>query len=557
MTNDQLAAPLYLTAALLELAGENPFKARAYERAADAVVNANDYLADRMLAGKAEAIEGVGESSRTALLKIAETGSFELLEQLRTQVPAGIIELSKVKGLGPKKVQQLWREQGIDSPEALLSAIHSGALSTVKGFGAKSLGSLKAATEFLMSQRGLLRLDMAEAQQAQLAEWLLGVPGVSEVHVAGEASRALPVVSALDIVVVTESVEAALLNTLDSLDTAPLALRDGDREGAQVLTQTADGTPVRIQFCSSADLPFTLLQAIGPASLVGHLSAAPQEVKQRFAVANGATAVPLSTRDQPDIIALSGAGFAELLSPADLRGPLHAHSTWSDGLGTLREMAEAARELGYDYLGITDHSRTAAYAGGLSIERVAAQHREIEALNAELAPFRIFKGIESDILVDGSLDYPDEVLATFDFVIASIHSQFPKDEATATARLVRAIQNPYTTIMGHLSGRLLLSRPGYPVDHEAIIEACAAKGVAIEINADPHRLDLDWTWARRAQELDVRLAICPDAHRSGAYAYMRYGVLIGQKGLLTKANTLNALSTDALAAYFARRKVKA
>jgi DNA polymerase (family 10) len=244
----------------------------------------------------------------------------------------------------------------------------------------------------------------------------------------------------------------------------------------------------------------------------------------------------------------------QLVTDKDLKGILHNHSTYSDGKHTLRQMAEHCRDLGYAYLGISDHSRTAFYAGGLEIERVQQQHLEIDLLNQELAPFRIFKGIESDILIDGSLDYPEEVLATFDFVVASIHSSLNMDVKKATQRLLKAIENPYTTILGHPTGRLLLRRGGYPIDHKVIIQACADHGVVIEINANPWRLDLDWRWVQEAMEKGVKLSINPDAHEMEGYADMRYGVIAGRKGGLTKDMTFNAFSLAEMETYLQQRK---
>ena len=244
----------------------------------------------------------------------------------------------------------------------------------------------------------------------------------------------------------------------------------------------------------------------------------------------------------------------DLLENSDLKGILHNHSTYSDGKHSLRQMAEHCKSLGYEYLGISDHSRTASYAGGLEIEKVLKQHAEIDLLNQELAPFRIFKGIESDILADGSLDYPEDVLKSFDFIVSSVHSILNMEKRRATDRLIRAITNPFTTILGHPTGRLLLRREGYPVDHKAIIDACAAHHVVIEINANPWRLDLDWRWVRYAMDQGVKLSINPDAHEMDGYADMKYGVLVGRKGGLTKEMTLNALSREEIASYFAARK---
>ena len=249
-------------------------------------------------------------------------------------------------------------------------------------------------------------------------------------------------------------------------------------------------------------------------------------------------------------------GAKPLLEEKDLKGILHNHSTYSDGKHTLRQMAEHCKSLGYEYLGMSDHSRTASYAGGLDIEKVQKQQAEIDQLNQELAPFKIFKGIESDILTDGSLDYPPDVLASFDFIVASIHSGLSMDRKKATARMLKAVENPYTTILGHPTGRLLLRREGYPLDHKVIIDACAAHAVIIEINANPWRLDLDWRWVHYAMEKGVKLAINPDAHAMEGYADMRYGVMVGRKGGLTAEMTFNALGKEALNKYFEERKNK-
>jgi DNA polymerase (family 10) len=279
------------------------------------------------------------------------------------------------------------------------------------------------------------------------------------------------------------------------------------------------------------------------------------ESEAEFFQLNEMQFIPREMREGMGEVELAKAGtLPTLLENSDLRGILHNHSTYSDGKHTLRQMAEHCKALGYDYLGISDHSRTASYAGGLEIEKVAKQQAEIDALNQELAPFRIFKGIESDILPDGSLDYPAEVLQSFDFIVSSVHSVLNMDLKRATDRLLTAIHNPYTTILGHPTGRLLLRRAGYPIDHKSIIDACAEKQVVIEINANPWRLDLDWRWVRYAMEQGVMLSINPDAHEMEGYADMQYGVWIGRKGGLTKELTLNALSGVEIANYFEKRK---
>ena len=558
VTNDQLAEPLYLTARLMELAGENPFKARAYEKAGDAVTAAKDYLAARLLAGRAEALEGVGEATRQALLAIAESGSFPLLEALKQQIPPGVVELSRVRGLGAKKLAVVWRELGIDSPEALVGAAADGRLAAVKGFGAKSAQSIRASAEYYLSQRHRYRLDQAEATAQALLGWLRTLPGLVRAEPTGELRRACPTLDRLQLL--TAGLSAGAL--VEALPQAPMGLKEVEQTAEHglplVSARTPEGRTVELFVASEAHFAAAWFVTTAPDHAAA-LGVTPTDAAPDEAALYARAGLPLiapELRESTAILDSAGAGLPTLLEVSDLRGVVHNHSTWSDGMHSLREMALAARELGYDYLVISDHSRTAAYAGGLSIERVQAQHAEIDALNAELAPFVIYKGIESDILPDGSLDYPDAVLATFDVVIASVHSGLNMDEATATERLLTAIANPYTTILGHPTGRLLALREGYPIDHVRILEACAAHGVAIEINADPHRLDLDWAWVARAAALGIAISINPDAHSTAAYDYVRYGVLQARKGGLTAAQTLNARGRAEFDAYLAQRRAR-
>ncbi|MEP0710947.1 MAG: PHP domain-containing protein, partial [Algoriphagus sp.] len=325
---------------------------------------------------------------------------------------------------------------------------------------------------------------------------------------------------------------------------------------------------VSIHFCAKADFLWKKLSLIASPlhleSLVDDKETIAQKLQKKdysseneFFSINKLQIIPVEMREGYGEVELAKENkIPELLTDKDLKGILHNHSTYSDGKHTLRQMAEYCKELGYEYLGISDHSKTAFYAGGLTEYQILKQHQEIDLLNKELAPFRIFKSIESDILSDGKLDYSDEVLASFDFIVASVHSILNMDIKRATSRLITAIENPYTTILGHPTGRLLLRRQGYPIDHKAIIDACAQHNVVIEINANPWRLDLDWRYVRYAMEQGVMLSINPDAHAMEGYADMRYGVLVGRKGGLTKDMTLNAKSGEELAVYFDSRLKK-
>ncbi|MBC7448689.1 MAG: PHP domain-containing protein, partial [Hymenobacteraceae bacterium] len=435
--------------------------------------------------------------------------------------------------------------------------------------------------------RGQVLLSQADTLAADLLARLGTVPTVRRAEVAGQTRRALETVSEVVIVVGVDpdgfaAVLAALRHPATGL--APDPCRSGPRAWRGTAPAYAD-VPVAVLLTSPeasinewfpATGPDEHLDAVLPPPALEWLApvtaaAPPPPVTLRhvvqtthfqtetalYAAAGLRQCIEPELRENRGELALAAAEkIPRLIENANLRGALHNHSTYSDGIHTLRRMAEFLREAGYDYLGICDHSRSAGYAGGLPDFKVREQWREIDALNQELAPFRIFKGIESDILADGSLDYDDDLLAGFDFVVASVHSGLRMDEAKATARLLRAIENPFTTILGHPTGRLLLRREGYPLDFKAIIDACAHHGVAIELNSNPWRLDLDWRWLRYALEQGVLTALNPDAHAVSGYADMAYGVRLGRKALLAPEQALNTWPIDKLAAYFAERKKK-
>lgn len=545
MTNADIARVLTDTAQLMALAGENAFKARAYETAADAIEAFAHPVHDLVNAGRALEIEGVGKSIAQSLREILDTGTFAKREELLATVPRTVLELSRIKGLGPKKVQQLWQELNIAAIADLESALRSGQLDTVKGFGDKTKAALLEAIAFYTAQRGRRRLPEALKLTQALLPRLLGMPGIAQAAPTGQLLRSLPVIEALEFVVAVAPGTLSPEGLLGHLSaTQATYLPHGAGYGTYTCTH-AEGFTFRLIEVPEGTLEASVLAYAyppdTPQALQRQLSAYPPEAWDWLA-------------GHPEALPTAP---THLVSEADIRGILHAHSTWSDGQHTLRAMAEACLARGYGYLGITDHSRTAAYAGGLSIERVAAQHAEIDALNAELAPFRIFKGIESDILPDGSLDYPDTVLASFDFVIGSIHSGFAMTEAQATDRLVRAAQNPYCTLLGHPTGRLLLARPGYPVNLARVIDACAEAGTAIELNSHPYRLDLDWEWQPYARERGVPTSLNPDAHSTQGLADVQWGVRAARKGLVTPDGCLCCLDTQQLADYFTSRRARA
>ena len=556
---------LKLCIQLLELHDENPFKIRSYQGGLNALERLDQDLMNLSLQDLA-AIPGIGKSILEAIQSLKETGSFPALDALIGQTPAGVLEILQVKGLGPKKVQVLWKELGLTSTHELMEACQSGKVAQTKGFGEKTQETIIQSLLFKASTSGKwLYADIEETIDSLASQWQQQL-APAQVRIVGDFARRLEIIcegeyliASADLHAIKSSLAQLAGITWNKALSGPMTWR-GKLEEPEL--------QLLIHFCSpeelaSKELLFVASKAhlssyVNEQETVGELIRKSKfDSEAEFFQQNNLQFIPREMREGMGELEQAKAGTVPvLIENSDLKGILHNHSTYSDGKHSLRQMAEHCKALGYDYLGISDHSRTASYAGGLEIEKVAKQQAEIDALNQELAPFRIFKGIESDILPDGSLDYPTEVLQSFDFIVSSVHSILNMDLKRATDRLLTAIHNPYTTILGHPTGRLLLRREGYPIDHKAIIDACAEKQVVIEINANPWRLDLDWRWVRYAMEQGVMLAINPDAHEMDGYADMQYGVLIGRKGGLTKEMTLNTLSGKELASYFEARKAK-
>ena len=536
MTNPEIAGHFQELGKLMELHGDNPFKIRSYNNAYNKLRKD-----DRDLAGLSEkelqGLDGIGKAIAAKIHELATTGRMETLEKWRARTPPGIREMLSIRGFGPKKVKAVWDGLGVETVGQLLYAINENRLVELKGFGAKTQATLKEKLEFHERSRGQFLFRTLDRVSAALETELRRLFPEYRFERTGALRRCCPTL---------ERVE--LLTTLPPQQAADIAGVEDVVITDERTTATVDGYPFVLYHCGEAEFGSKLFRHTGAKDFLDAFVAAFPGVDFRgmateaevFARA-GIDPIPAELREDDRYLELARNGrLPELIEVSDVRGVVHSHSTYSDGIHSLRQMAEAARDKGYAYLVISDHSRTAVYAGGLSVARVQEQWGEVDALNAELKPFKIYKSIESDILADGSLDYPDEILAGFDLVIASVHSGLNMDEAKATERLVTAICNPYTTILGHPTGRLLLSRKGYPLDHRAIIDACAEHDVVIELNANPYRLDLDWTWIPYARERGVRISINPDAHSVGGIDDIRYGVLAARKGGLTVADLWNA-----------------
>ena len=564
MTNSEIVDLLELTGRLMELHEYDTFKTRAFTSAS---FNLDKSTADLANLPVEELVKlpGVGKSVAHKIREIAETGRLTDLDDLLAQTPSGVLDMFRIKGLGVKKIGTLWRESGIDNLTDLQQACETGQVAKIKGFGKATEDKILAALEFLQEQKGKVRMDKAATMANLLRDEL--AKHFDRVEISGQVRRKAQEVDTVQLLVQTnDPVSAALtLNGLPNLeqnkiDSSPFAWRgrlEGFDVGVELLLHPAEQMDRQL-FIQSAAEPHlqqvgaggvSLLQAAytgqdGSETAIYERAGLPYVVPE---MREGDFAFRWAARHRTD----------ELVTWDDLRGTLHNHSTWSDGKQSVADMANYCRELGLTYFGIADHSQTASYAGGLDAERVRQQQTEIDALNAGYGTdFRIFKGIESDILGDGSLDYDDDTLATFDYVVASVHQTLTMSLEKATTRLLRAIENPYTTILGHPTGRLLLAREGYPIDHKVIIDACAEHNVIIEINASPYRLDIDWRWIDYAMQQGVMLSINPDAHNFAGLLDMHYGVAIGRKGGLTKTMTFNTLTLTEMTDYFQNRRSK-
>jgi DNA polymerase (family 10) len=555
MENKTIARTLRLLSQLMELHDENPFKIKSIANAAFKVDKLPYPIASKTLA-EMEQIDGLGKSTASKVHSLITTSSIPELSELLIQTPPGIVEMMKIKGLGPKKIIVIWKDLEIENVGELYYACNENRLIEAKGFGLKTQEEIKKIIEFNMASNGRFLYARIENYTEGLVDALKAEFKIDEIFPAGQYRRRCEIIDSLEIVIGTEyrsDIEPQVQK---------LGLLTAERNGNILEFDTEFGIKVILCFCAPVDLGWQMIKQTGSAEHVDAL-----ELKLINADVSGKT--------ESEIYKLAGISFIEpelregttefdlaaankqpeLIVYSDLKGTLHNHSTWSDGVHTLEEMALFCRDqLKLEYLGICDHSKSAFYANGLNEIRVAAQQREIDELNTKLHPFHIFKGIESDILYDGSLDYADDVLSTFDFVVASVHSILKMTEEKATERLIKAIENPCTTILGHPTGRLLLSRSGYPIDHKRVIDACAANNVIIEINANPLRLDLDWRWHQYAIEKQVLLSINPDAHRKEGFNDMHYGILVARKGGVSVSNCLNALNLQQITDVFAKKK---
>ncbi len=572
MDRTSVAHVLDQIASYLELKGENPFRVRAFRTAAKAVSGLTVEPAEALADGSLGAAKGVGPGTLAIVQELVAVGRSELFEQLREDVPAGLVEMLGISGLGVSRVRTIHDRLSIESLAELEVAGRDGRLAALPGFGPRTAENVVKGIAFLRRAQAF-RLSHHAAEEAEILRAALErLPGVAKAIIAGEVRRRCEVVRELVLVAVGEIPAGEIFRALGELPGIDEVAGVDER---RVTLRTAGGMAARIVVTPPVNLGAVLVQATGSDAHLERLAscasargfgldgaalwkgsqfvATPDEATLYRAL--GLAEIPPELREGGDDVERAAAGpFPRLLETVDLQGFVHCHTSYSDGVLGIEELARACREAGYAYVGLTDHSKAAAYAGGLSVDDLHRQWAEIDAVNAVLGDVRVLKGIESDILADGQLDYDDATLAGFEFVIGSIHSRFAMSEVEMTARVLRALDCPYLTILGHPTGRLLLSREAYPLDLERVFAKAAATGVAIEINADPHRLDLDWRVLRRARELGVLISIGSDAHDRAGIGNMVYGVGIARKGGLRKEDVLNTRSAEDFLAFARARR---
>lgn len=572
MEKKAVAQVLEQIAAFLELKSENPFRIRAFRTAARAITSFPGDLRQSLEDGSLAAAKGIGPATLQIVTELVGTGRASMLEELREQIPPGLVEMLEISGLGVAKIRQIHEVLGIDSLPELEAAAHDGRLAKLPRFGPRTSENILKAIAFLR-QASAYRLSHHAADEAEgLRAALERLPGVTSAIIAGDVRRRSEVVRDLIVVLVAESSPAELFRRLSQL---PGVHEFAGQDERRLTLRFAGGASAQIVATTPINTGAVLVQATGNEGHLRELAAwaagkgfafngaalwrgsqfVPTPDEATFYQVLGLSFIPPELREGRDEVAAAASGeLPRLVDQRDIRGFLHCHTSYSDGSNTVEELAVACRSAGYDYLGVTDHSQAAAYAGGLQPDDLARQADEIDEVNGRLEGFRVLKGIEADILQDGQIDYDNRVLERLDFVIASVHSRFNMGEKEMTARMLTAMDNPYLTIIGHPTGRLLLSRDPYPIDLDAVIEKAAATGIALETNADPHRLDLDWRVLRQARDSGVAISIGADAHSVAGLGYVEFGVGMARKGWLGPDDILNARPVSEFVEYAQRRR---
>lgn len=579
MDKDQVAAVLDEIGTLLALQGENPFRCQAYTSAARTISQLSTDLGQLVAEKKLQEVPGIGATLQEKITTLVTTGRLPFYDDLKAKIPPGLLEMLRLPGLGPKKIKALHDQLGIDDLVKLKTACDGNEVAGLKGFGAKTQQKILEGLAFLDTVGHRVRLDEALAFAQEIVNGLRDFPGVDRLELCGSLRRRKETINDIDILISAKDA-APIMDRFVNLVGVARVLAHGETKSSVALDRGVhEGRHLTIQadlrVVDASQFPFALHYFTGSKEHNIAMRARAQQYglklneyelagsKRRVHCAEEAdifTAleldyIPPELREQTgELEAAAEHRLPTLVADDDIQGVFHCHTTASDGEHSLEDMARAAQGLGYKFLGIADHSQSLTVARGLTPDRVRKQWAEIDALNARLKGFRVFKGTECDILPDGALDFDDELLAGFDYVVASVHTHFQQPEAEMTARIVRALAHPRVTMLGHATGRLLLKRDAYKVDLEAVIQAAAKHGKMIEINAQPMRLDLDWNHCKRAKELGVTIVINPDAHSAGELALTPFGVAVARRGWLEKGQVFNCKTTAQVAKVFGVKK---
>jgi DNA polymerase (family 10) len=580
MDKTEIAAILDEIGTLLELQGENSFRCNAYHNGARALAQLESDLGELIANDQLTEVAGIGSTLREKIVTLFKTGKLAFYDDLRSKTPAGLVQMLRLPGIGPKKVKAMYDQLGLDSLDKLKAACDAGEVAALKGFGEKTQQKILEGLAFLDQLGNRVRLDQALPLARTLYDALAKLPGVIRIELCGSLRRRRETIKDIDLLVSSDDA-APIMDAFVHLPQVTQVTGQGDTKSSVVL---AAFDSENHKFLINADLrvvrdeqfPFALHYFTGSKD---HNVAVRQRAqdyglklneyeltgpKKKVACKDEADIfraldldyLPPEMREHTgEIDAAAAHRVPKLVELDDLQGAFHCHSTWSDGGNTLEEMVTKAKRLGWKYFGVGDHSQSLAMARGLTPARVRMQHKEIDALSAKLTGITIFKGTECDILADGSLDFDDKVLASFDYVVASVHTLFNQTSEEMTARIVRALSNPHVTMLGHATGRLLLRREGYKVDIEAVLKTAAKHDKLIEINAHPMRLDLDWVYCKRARALGVKLVINPDAHSTGDLENLEYGINVARRAWLTKDDVFNTQTLGQVSKALASRRI--
>ncbi len=541
MTNREIAKYFDLLAKLMELYDDNPFKIRSYRNAYNSIRQISIPLI-KLDEKQLLEIHGIGKAIAKKIIELKEKGTFDALDRILEKTPPGILDLLKIKGLGPKKVKMIWKELGVESLGELEYAIKENRLSLLKGFGKKTQENILKQILFLESMKGHFLFYKVLPVAKELMQMFLEKYTNEKFSLTGNLRRYFPVISSIDIVS-SIGIDVIIKDFSDQFE-----YKDGELFYKKI--------KIHIIKTVANKFGLDLFVSTGPKFFVDKFKLEDNIEETAIFKSNNIPYIPPVFRDNEKIIQDPGSfdesGYVHI---EDIKGIIHSHTVWSDGSDSVFDLANYCRQNGYQYLVVSDHSKSAFYANGLKIDQIKYYLEDIVEVNSKLQDFTVFSGIESDILSDGSLDYDDEILSKFDVVIASVHSGLRMNKEKATERILKAIQNPFTRILGHVSGRILLAREGYPLDYETIFQACVENNVVMEINANPHRLDIDWKLIDRARDWGVKFSINPDAHSKYEVDYLKYGIFMAQKGGVLKENCLNIKNTLDFERWIGKKKM--